>query len=174
MSTRSPRAARHTVGAVATLAALATLALPASPAGADTTVGRFHTLPAGTSLGLDVRGVAVLSRTASSTVGRVVLRGLQPGVTYAAHLHNAPCWATNPGGGHYAHVPGGGITPPNELWFSSGADPTAGVTADGGGVAFGRGRAHWVARPEAQAVVIHAIPPGGTTAGGPKIACANL
>jgi hypothetical protein len=31
-----------------------------------------------------------------------------------------------------------------------------------------------VARPEAQSVVIHYIPPGGSTAGGPKIACADL
>jgi hypothetical protein len=59
--------------------------------------------------------------------------------TYAAHLHNAPCSAANPGG-----------------------------------AAHGRGTADWVARPEAQSVVIHAIPPGGSTAGGPKIACADL
>jgi hypothetical protein len=43
-----------------------------------------------------------------------------------------------------------------------------------GGVAHGRGSADCVARPEAQSVVIHFIPPGGTTAGGPKIACADL
>ena len=50
----------------------------------------------------------------------------------------------------------------------------AGITANRRGVARGRGDADWVARPEAQSVVIHAIPPGGTTAGGPKIACADL
>jgi hypothetical protein len=42
------------------------------------------------------------------------------------------------------------------------------------GVAHGRRSADWVARPEAQTVVIHFIPPGGTTAGGPRIACADL
>jgi hypothetical protein len=31
-----------------------------------------------------------------------------------------------------------------------------------------------VARDDAKAVVIHMIPPGGNTAGGPKIACADL
>ena len=38
----------------------------------------------------------------------------------------------------------------------------------------GRGSDDWVPRPEAQSVVIHFIPPGGTTAGGPTIACADL
>jgi hypothetical protein len=48
------------------------------------------------------------------------------------------------------------------------------VTANPGGVAHGRGSADWVARPEARSVVIHFIQPGGSTAGGPKIACADL
>jgi DNA-binding winged helix-turn-helix (wHTH) protein len=61
-----------------------------------------------------------------------------------------------------------------ELLASSTSDPLAGITANPAGVAQGRGSADWVARPEAEAVVIHAIPPGGTTAGGPKIACADL
>jgi hypothetical protein len=61
-----------------------------------------------------------------------------------------------------------------ELWLSTTGDAMAGITANPGGVAHGRGSVHWVARPEAQSVVIHFIPPGGTTAGGPKIACADL
>ncbi|MGH9225429.1 MAG: hypothetical protein ACRD2W_16970 [Acidimicrobiales bacterium] len=158
------------------LAALATVAVavPASPAGAATSVGRFSTLPAGEGLGLDVNGVAVLTRTGSATTGRVIVYGLEPGVTYAAHLHNAACSAANPGGGHYMDTPGGLAAPPNELWFSSSSDPTDGITANAGGVAIGRGKAEWVARPEARAVIIHYIAPGGSTAGGPKIACADL
>ena len=58
--------------------------------------------------------------------------------------------------------PAGPPMPPNELWLSSSGDPTAGITSNAIGIAFGRGSADWVARPEAQAVVIHAIPPGGT------------
>jgi hypothetical protein len=51
----------------------------------------------------------------------------------------------------------------------------AGVVANLGGVAHGRGSVDWVARPEAQSVVIHfVVPQGGTTAGGPKIAYADL
>ena len=137
--------------------------------------GGFASLAAGTGMGLDVDGVAKIRRTPTRTLVYVRVRGLEPGRTYAAHLHNASCAAANPGGGHYKHDPAGPDQPPNELWLSSErGDPLAGITAKPGGVAYGRGRADWVARPEASSVVIHAIPSGGTTAGGPKIACADL
>ncbi len=167
---RTRRARRCLVG----LAALGAVVVPASEAGAAASVGRFTTLNAGTAAGLEIDGVAVLHRSADGTTGRVVVRGLEPGVRYAAHLHNAPCGATNPGGGHYMDVPGGLPAPPNELWFSSTDDPAGGIIANRGGVARGTGGADWVARPEAQSVVFHAIPAGGSTAGGPKIACADL
>ena len=137
--------------------------------------GRLDTLAAGTRMGLDIDGGAKIRRTPTRTFVYARVRGLEPGTTYAAHLHNAPCAAANPGGGHYKHDPAGPDQPPNELWLSSArGDPLAGITAVPGGVAYGRGSADWVARPEASSVVIHAIPPGGTTAGGPKIACADL
>jgi hypothetical protein len=50
----------------------------------------------------------------------------------------------------------------------------AGITSNPVGVVHSRGNAEWVERPDAQSVVIHYILPGGTTAGGPKIACADL
>jgi Cu-Zn family superoxide dismutase len=156
------------------LGVLGAVIVPASGAAAATSVGRFITLPAGAAAGLEIDGVALLSRTRTGTTGRVVVRGLEPGSTYAAHLHSQPCSATNPGGGHYMHVIGAGGSPPNELWFSSSVHPTDGITANRAGVAIGRGTADWVATADARAVVIHAIPAGGTTAGGPKIACADL
>ena len=157
------------------VAALAAVLLPASVAEASAATGRFDTLAAGTALELDISGVAVLQRTSDTTRGIIVLRGLEPGVTYAAHLHNQPCaFPGTPGGGHYMNVVGAGVAPPNELWFSTTSDPRAGVTANRAGVAVARGSADWLARPEAQAVIIHAIPEGGTTAGGPKVACADL
>ena len=160
-----------TIAAAALVVALAV----APPAGAATkTRGTFITLPAGTDLGLDIQGIAQLTRTDQGTSAKVVVRGLEPGATYAAHLHNAPCSDANPGGAHYKNDPAGAAMPPNELWLSSTGDPTAGITADEDGVAHGRGSAEWVARPEAQSIVIHYIPPDGTTAGGPKIACADL
>ena len=136
--------------------------------------GKFQTLPEGTAMGLDIGGFATIRRTYAGTKVKAVAWGLASRTTYAAHLHNAPCSAPDPGGGHYKHDPAGPSMPPNELWLSSTGDPMAGITTNAGGSAHGRGSADWIARPEAQSVVIHYIPPGGSTAGGPKIACADL
>jgi hypothetical protein len=137
--------------------------------------GVFATLPDGAAMGLTISGFAEITRREDGTEVKALVRGLAPRTTYAAHLHNAPCSLPgNPGGGHYKNDPAGPSMPPNELWLSSTSDPMAGITSNAGGVAFGRGSADWVARPDAQSVVIHFIPPGGTTAGGPKIACADL
>jgi hypothetical protein len=164
---------RALTSASVAIAVAALGAVPAAP-GPTKVRGTFQTLPDGAAMGLTIEGFATLTRSDAGTAGKVVVRGLAPATTYAAHLHNAPCSAANPGGSHYRDDPAGPGTPPNELWFSSTDDPLAGVTSNPGGVAHGRGSADWVARPEAQSVVIHFIPPGGTTAGGPKIACADL
>jgi hypothetical protein len=157
-------------------AAFAIVVLGAAPAlaGPAKVRGTFQTLPDGAAMGLEIEGFATLTRSEGGTEGKVVVRGLEPATTYAAHLHDAPCSDANPGGAHYKNDPAGPAMPPNELWFSSTDDPTFGIRANSAGVAHGRGSADWVARPEAQSVVIHYIPPGGTTAGGPKIACADL
>jgi hypothetical protein len=149
------------------------LGLIGAVAAARPAKGMFTTLPAGQALGLTIDGTAQIKRSADGTRVMVHVRGLVPGVTYAAHLHAAACSA-NEADGHYKNDPAGAAAPPNELWLSSTDDPRAGITANPGGVARGVGSADWVARPEAQAVIIHQIPPGGTTAGGPKIACADL
>ena len=168
----SRRAGRLRTSLIAAGALLAVL-VPGSPADAATTVGRFATLPAGEGLGLEIDGVAVLWRTADATTGMVVVRGVEPGLVYAAHLHNQPC-GLGAGGTHYKNVTTGVGAPPNELWYSSSGDPFAGVVANRAGVARGSGGADWVARPEAQSVVIHQIVPATGTSGGPKIACADL
>jgi hypothetical protein len=156
--------------------ALALVVVAAAPAaaGAAKNRGTFSTLPDGAAMGLEIEGFATITRGADGTVVKAAVRGLEPTTTYAAHLHNAPCAAQALGGGHYQNEPGGAAVPPNELWLSSTDDPMAGIRTNAGGVAHGRGSADWVARPEAQSVVIHFIPPGGSTAGGPKIACADL
>jgi hypothetical protein len=164
---------RTLAGLVAALSVVGLWALPAAD-GATKARGTFETLPAGTDLGLEIGGISQIMRTDDGTAVKATVRGLEPGTTYAAHLHNAPCSDVNPGGAHYKNDPLGPSVPPNELWLSSTDDPTAGITTNEAGVAHGRGSADWVARPDAQAVVIHYIPPGGTTAGGPKIACADL
>lgn len=136
--------------------------------------GTFQTLAGGTALGLDISGSAKLKAGRHGTVVKVVVRGLVPGKTYAAHLHAGACSLANPGDGHYMNDPAGPAAPPNELWISSTQDPTAGLTANDDGKARGRGSVPWVPQSNTLAVVIHDIPPGGTTAGGPKIACADL
>ena len=155
------------------LALTVVLAVAPTAVGATMARGSFATLPDGSELGLEIEGIAKITRSDDRTSVKVVVRGLEPGTTYA-HLHNASCSDPNPGGGHYKDDPAGPAVPPNELWLSSTDDPMAGIAANTGGVAHGRGSADWVARPEAQSVVIHYIPPGGNTAGGPKIACADL
>jgi hypothetical protein len=155
------------------VAALAAVAVAGNASAATKEQGTFSTLPEGEAMGLNIHGYAELTRTANGTEVKAVVTGLEPGTTYAAHLHNAPC-SENLGGGHYQNEPGGLAAPPNELWLSSTDDPFAGITANAGGVAHGSGSADWIAREDAQSIVIHFIPPGGTTAGGPKIACADL
>ena len=164
---------RAFTGALAALAVVVVGTVPTAAA-ATKARGTFETLPEGAALGLEIDGFAAITRSDAGTQIQAVVRGLEPGSTYAAHLHDAPCSAANPGGGHYKDDPLGPSVPPNELWLSSTDDPMAGISANSGGVAHGRGSSDWVARPEAQSVVIHYIPPGGTTAGGPKIACADL
>lgn len=146
--------------------------------GAVVTRGSFTTLPAAEGQPEEALvGRAQAVRTAGgATHVEMSVRGLRPGVTYGVHLHNAPC-ASNAGGGHYQHLAGGGTAPPNELWPSSDPhDPMAGITANAAGVASGSGRADWIAGEDAVSVVLHAgIGHGATTtAGGPKLACADL
>jgi hypothetical protein len=62
-------------------------------------------------------------------------------------------------GGHYQEIVGGPVDPTNEIW------PL--FTSDEEGVGNGKAVHAFTARPEAQAVVIHA--PGGA-----RIACADL
>ena len=167
------KAVRVAVAAIVTCTTLGAVSSFAGAATTTTMTGRFLTFPAGRDMGLDVTGSASLRRTKHATVARVVVRGLTPGTVYAAHVHNQPC-SDNMAGGHYRDDPGGPAAPPNELWLSSSTDPTAGIVANSHTVARGRGSAPWVARDDAVAIVIHFIPTGGNTSGGPKVACADL
>ncbi|MGH3986778.1 MAG: hypothetical protein ACRDTZ_05605 [Pseudonocardiaceae bacterium] len=150
---------------------------PALASGARVTSGSLTALSGAALTEPEIAGAAHLVRTPEGrTLLSLQIRGLRPGVTYGAHLHAAPCSAANPGGGHYKHDPTGAAQPPNELWGSSDpSDPMAGITANAAGNARGRGVAEWTAGVTAQAVVIHAgFDHGGSPAGGPKLACADL
>jgi hypothetical protein len=173
MSRIRPGAAGPVVRSLIAVGALAAVLVPGAPADATTRVGRFATLPAGVSMGLEIDGVAILRRGSDTTSARVVLRGLEPGLVYAAHVHNQPC-SLGAGGTHYKDVTTGPGAPPNELWLSSSDDPSAGITVNRAGVGRGSGFVEWVARPEAQSVVIHQVVTATGTSGGPKLACADL
>jgi len=126
--------------------------------------------------GPDVRGTAQLVRSGGHTFVEVLVTGLEPGVTYASHLHEGTCG--DPTSAHYKNDPTGPEGPPNELWPSSDPDnPTAGLTADEAGVARGFAVADWVARATARAIWIHQpedpnAPPG--THQHARIGCADL
>ena len=125
---------------------------------------------------LDVRGTAQLVRVGGHTFAQVRVTGLQPGQTYASHLHEGTCG--DPTSAHYRNDPAGVAGPPNELWPSSNPDdPAAGLTADANGVAEGLAVSDWTARPTARAIWIHApedpnAPPGSHQH--TRIGCADL
>lgn len=165
MRNRKTRHGRALMLVIAIAAMTVMMATPASSSHEQRTKGRFTTLAGGTALGYEIDGRAIMWRTAEGDDGTttvvVQVRGLDPGTTYPTHVHNGPCSAVPPGGGHYQHEVGGPVDPVNEIW------PV--VTTDGEGIGWGDAtHAHW-ARREARAVVIHY--PLDTSI---RLACADL
>lgn len=150
---------RITVAAVLLGSALVATPVARAGQGAVVTAGQFGLYPAGTETVPDLAGRAHMVRVPSGkTIVTVEVTGLAPATTYGAHVHALPC-GTNQAGGHYKHDPAGPPAPPNEIW--------PGFTTDAWGTGSGKDVADFIARPEAQSVVIHA--PGGA-----KLACADL
>jgi superoxide dismutase, Cu-Zn family len=123
--------------------------------------GEFETLPGGSAMGYDIDGRAVMIRLPHRTLVAVHVRGLDPDTTYPAHVHNAPCSNTPPGGGHYQHTVGGPVDPVNEIW------PT--VTTNRHGRGHGLAAHDHRARPDAQSIIIH-YPPDTSV----RLACVDL
>jgi hypothetical protein len=152
------RGPRRVAALAVTTAMLLTFAPTALAGGAVVTRGDLQAFAAGA--GLPISGRAQMVRTADGrTIVSVHVEGLEPGTTYASHVHAAAC-ATGAADGHYRFDPAGAATPPNEIWpgpFTSNEDGigNANTIADG------------TAGPAAVSVVVHA--PGGA-----KIACADL
>jgi hypothetical protein len=133
---------------------------PVGAQGARVTRGEFQAFAVGT--GLDIGGHAEMVRAADGhTQVTIYVSGLEPGVSYAAHVHAAPC-GVGEADGHYQHDPGGAVTPPNEIWPGP-------VTANAAGMANGRTVAEFEAGPTAVSVVVHRPGPAPN-----KIACADL
>lgn len=143
---------------------LTVMAVPARSSSAEVTSGQVVTLPGGLDLGYELSGSATMVRTpVSGGTTRVVIHvwGLDPNTTYPTHVHNAPCSATPPGGGHYQNEVGGAVDVVNEIW------PT--VITNARGVGVGRATHDAWAREDAQAIVIH-YPPDTSI----RLACVDL
>lgn len=121
--------------------------------------GSVHTFSAGLTRGYDISGDASLTRDLANgaTIAAVTVDGLAPDTSYGVHVHNAPCAAG--GGGHYQDLVGGPVDANNELWPR--------VTTDATGHGEGYAAVDWVARGEAQSIVIH-------DSDGARIACSDL
>ena len=146
--------------ALALAAGLATATSPAGARGATVTRGELHSFAAGT--GLDIGGHAQMVRAADGrTRVMIEVSGLKAGVSYAAHVHAAPCSVAE-ADGHYQHDPAGAPTPPNEIWPGP-------VTANAAGMASGQTVADFEAGPTAVSVVVHRPGPAPN-----KVACADL
>lgn len=104
----------------------------------------------------DIAGEATMTRSLDGTTTvELTLEGLVPETDYGVHVHDMPCWL-NSGGGHYKYDES--ITAAeegNEIWLN--------VTSNEDGEAEQTVTSLFLARPEAQAVVVHA--PGGARVG---------
>ena len=148
---------RGLASAVAALALAASFAPGALAGGATVTRGSFDAFNGSP---LAIVGGATMVRTADGrTYVSIRVSGLEPGTTYASHVHAQSC-ADGLAGGHYRFDPAGPAIPPNEIWPGPFTTNAAGL---GSSDTFADGTAGL----GAVSVVIHA--PGGA-----KIACADL
>ena len=154
---------------ITVLAATAGLAIWTSPVDAgggrhrvEVTTGHFQTLAgAGDD---DIGGGSIMFRSdrgGGRTAVFVHVRGLDPNRSYPTHVHNQPCSANPPGGGHYQNVTGGPVDSVNEIW------PTISTRANGTGFGYAVHAAR--ARDDAMAIVIHN--PDNTSI---RLACVDL
>ena len=112
-----------------------------------------------TSQGIDTSGrVMVLRGDDETTLAYIQAIGLAANTAYGAHVHNLPCDLG--GGGHYKNDPDVPTAEEdNEIWLS--------FTTNNQGNGLGQGTGDFLARPEAQSIVVH-------NPGGLRIACADL
>jgi hypothetical protein len=111
-----------------------------------------------------IGGSVTLMRDGSGTHVSLSLTGLDPALTYGAHIHAEPCDVTD-GGGHYKMDPT--VVDPvetNELW------PAVTAIDAGGAMSSTLDSAHR-ARYDAQSLVVHRVVDAATK---PKVACADL
>lgn len=148
------------MGAAVTIFTAGILApITASAEGAQVTTGEFKTYAAGLSRSYEISGQAHMVRVPSGkTIVDIQVFGLAPNTTYGVHVHNKACNDSN-GGGHYMHDMNGPVDPVNEIW--------PGFTTNEAGHGNGYAMNNFIARPEAQSIVVHDTDKA-------RIACADL
>lgn len=111
-----------------------------------------------------VTGTASMKRLPSgsngTTIANLHVKGLHPNEKYPTHVHNLPCRQKS-GGGHYQNERGGKVDNINEIWLT--------FTTDAMGNGSSEARHGYVARPDAQSIVIHDSTPDKA-----RIACIDL
>ncbi|NOY72996.1 MAG: hypothetical protein GXP14_11580 [Gammaproteobacteria bacterium] len=122
-------------------------------------LGAVQATPLANERGMSVSGRAMIIRHSDGkTTAYTQVLGLATTTSYGVHVHDLPCKLG--GGGHYKNDPNVvGTEQYNEIELS--------FTTDNSGIGLGQGSGNFLARPEAQSVVIH------DTDGG-RIACADL
>lgn len=144
--------------------AMVTASAPGSADGATVTRGDFAAFGAG--VGQGIGGHAEMVRRADGTTFvSIHVTGLRPDGQYASHVHKQRC-ADGLADGHYQRVPGGGTTPPNEIWLGGGN-----FSANADGIVNERTTADFTAGEDARSVVVHDL---SVTVGTNKVACADL
>lgn len=120
------------------------------------TTASAQALPA--AAGMSLTGTALMTRKFNGvTEVAVVMTGLAPSTTYAAHVHNQPC-SVEAGGGHYKFDPAS-TEATNEMTFALEAN-AEGTASDSTWVAK-------IASAEAQSMIVHG-------ADGARLACFDL
>lgn len=137
------------------------LGLHAEKPSATVTKGSFVTYATGLDRGYDISGHATMVRAPG---GRTIVTthvrgyGIFPNTQYGSHVHKQACSDSN-GGGHYQDEEGGAVDNVNEIW------PI--LMTNSHGIGNGYAMNHFIAREEAQSVVVH-------DTDGARIACADL
>ncbi len=135
------------------LASYCLVSVHTADAQAVVSYGELHATDLGIARGYeDIAGHATMVKNNNGTKVNLHITGLMPYLVYTAHVHNAPC--SLGGGGHYQHDINGIPAPPNELWPSSDKN-VPGMEANPSGNSNGKADSDWIARPEAQSIVVH-------------------
>jgi hypothetical protein len=139
------------------------------PLAAGTYEGTFSNVadaPADTKA---IAGTATMVQGAKTTTVEIAATGLDPKVTYVAHVHKQSC-SEMEGGTHFQFTPGGDPKPPNEVWLTP-------VTVTSAGKGTAKTTTDKPVNSDAKSVVIHQKRAAGAStdeAKPPKLACADL